>query len=286
MAEIVSLREAVEGLVRDGDMVAFEGFTHLIPFAAGHEVIRQGRRDLSVVRMTPDLIHDQLIGMGCVAKLVFAWGGNPGVGSLHRLRDAVERGWPRDLELEERTHGDLANAYVAGASDLPFAVLKSHIGTDLPRHSDRIRMIACPFSGEEVAAVPSVRPDVAVIHAQRADRRGNVLMWGIVGVQKEAVMASRRAIVTVEEVVDDLGAWPNAVILPHWVLDAVCPVSKGAFPSYAQGFYERNNPFYLAWDRIARDRDAFRAWMRRHVQDTDDMAGFLQVLAESEGMAP
>jgi glutaconate CoA-transferase, subunit A len=283
MAEIVPLGEAVEGLIGDGDMVAFEGFTHLIPFAAGHEVVRRGRRDLTVVRMTPDLIYDQLIGMGCVGRLVFAWGGNPGVGSLHRLRDAVERGWPRSLELEERTHGDLANAYVAGASDLPFAVLRSHVATDLPRHSDRIRMMRCPFTGLAVAAVPSVRPDVAVIHAQRADRRGNVLMWGIVGVQKEAVMASRRAIVTVEEVVDDLEAWPNAIVLPHWILDAVCPVPKGAFPSYAQGFYERNNPFYLAWDRIARDRETFTGWMRRHVLDTDDMAGFLRVLAESEG---
>ena len=281
MAQIVTLKEAVAGLLRDGDTVAFEGFTHLIPFAAGHEAIRQGRRDLTLVRMTPDLVYDQMIGMGCAKKLVFAWGGNPGVGSLHRLRDAIERGWPGPLEIEERTHGDLACAYVAGAADLPFAVLRSHTGTDLPRHAKHIATVACPFTGEALAAVRSIRPDLAVIHAQRADRRGNVLLWGIVGVQKEVVLASRRALVTVEEVVDDLGAWPNAVILPHWALDAVCLVPKGAFPSYAQGFYERDNPFYLAWDGIARQRETFASWMRRHVLETEDMAGFLRVLAES-----
>jgi len=274
MAEITSLRDAVSSLINNGDTVALEGFTHLIPFAAGHEIIRQQKRDLTVVRMTPDLIYDQLVGMGCVRKMVFSWGGNPGVGSLHRFRDGVQKGIPHPLEIEEHSHADLANAYVAGASNLPFAVLRAYIGSDLPKYNDRIKFIDCPFTGEKLAAVPSVRPDVAVIHAQKADRRGNVLMWGIVGVQKEAVMAAKRAIVTVEEIVDDLDAPPNAVVLPQWVVSAVCPVPGGAHPSYAQDYYKRDNGFYQAWDPIGRDYDAFRAWMQRHVLDTDDFAGF------------
>jgi glutaconate CoA-transferase subunit A len=281
MAEITSLREAVAGIVRDGDVVAMEGFTHLIPFAAGHEVIRQAKTDLTLVRMTPDLIYDQLIGMGLVKKLVFSWGGNPGVGSLHRLRDAVERDWPRPLALEEHSHAALANAYVAGASGLPFATLRGYVGSDMPRHCPHIRFVDCPFTGERLAAVPAVRPDLAIIHAQKADRRGNVLLWGILGVQKEAVLAARRAIVTVEEIVDELDPWPNACVLPRWVVTAVCPVPGGAFPSYAQGYSERDNGFYLAWDGISRDREAFRAWMRRHVLDTEDFAAFRRVLAEA-----
>ena len=274
MAEIVTLKEAVAGLVHDGDFVVLEGFTHLIPFAAGHEIIRQGRRDLALARMTPDLIYDQLIGMGCVRKLVFSWGGNPGVGSLHRLRDAVEQGWPRPLELEEHSHAGMANAYAAGASGLPFAVLRGYRGTDLPRFNPAIREIACPFTGEMLAAVPAIRPDVAIIHAQKADRRGNVLLWGIVGVQKEAVLAARRAIVTVEEIVDRLDAPANGCVLPRWVVDAVCLVPGGARPSYAQGYYKRDNVFYKAWDEISRERAGFQAWMQRFVLDSADFADF------------
>jgi glutaconate CoA-transferase subunit A len=281
MAEITTLREAVAGLIKDGDTVALEGFTHLIPHAAGHEVIRQGRRDLTLVRMTPDLIYDQLIGMGCARRLIFSWGGNPGVGSLHRFRDAVQNGWPVPFEIEEHSHADMANAYVAGASNLPFAIMRGYVGSDLPKFNDRIRFVCCPFSGEELAAVPSIRPDIAVIHAQKADRRGNVLMWGIVGVQKEAVLAARHAIVTVEEVVDSLDAPPNAVILPRWVVSAVAVVPGGAHPSYAQGYYGRDNVFYKAWDAIARERDGFRAWMERHVLGTEDFAGFRRSIAES-----
>ncbi|MCM8738130.1 CoA transferase subunit A [Azospirillum sp. A1-3] len=281
MAKITPLREAVASLVQDGDTVALEGFTHLIPHAAGHEIIRQGRRDLTLVRMTPDLIYDQMIGMGCAAKLIFSWGGNPGVGSLHRFRDAVEQGWPHRLEIEEHSHAGMANAYVAGASNLPFALLRGYTGSDLPKVNPNIRFIECPFTGETLAAIPSVRPDVTVIHAQKADRRGNVLLWGILGVQKEAVLAAKRSIVTVEEVVDDLEAPPNACVLPAWALSAVCPVPGGAYPSYAQGYSERDNRFYKAWDPIARSRDDFRAWMQRHVLDTDDFAGFRRVLAES-----
>ncbi|HXR12850.1 MAG TPA: CoA-transferase, partial [Gaiellaceae bacterium] len=197
MADIVTLAEAVHGLVHDGDTVALEGFTHLIPNAAGHELIRQGQRDLTLVRMTPDVVYDQLIGMGAARKLVFSWGGNPGVGSLHRLRDAVERGWPAPLELEEHSHAGMAAAYAAGAAKLPFGVLRGYRGGDLPART-RVATVTCPFTGEELAAVPAQRPDVAVIHAQRADRQGNVQMWGILGVQKEAVLAASRSIVTVE----------------------------------------------------------------------------------------
>ena len=209
MAAILQLDEAIREFVRDGDVVALEGFTHLIPFAAGHEIIRQQRRNLTVIRMTPDVIYDQLIGAGCVSKIVFSWGGNPGVGSLHRLRDAIEKQWPNPLTVEEHEHAGMAAAYAAGASHLPFGVLRGYIGTDLPKHNPKVKFIDCPFTGETLAAVPAHRPDVTVIHAQKADRKGNVMMWGVVGAQKEAVMAAKRSIVTVEEIVDDLKAPPK-----------------------------------------------------------------------------
>ena len=281
MAAILSLKEAIQESVRDGDTLALEGFTHLIPFAAGHEIIRQGRRNLTVIRMTPDLIYDQFIGMGCVKKLVFSWGGNPGVGSLHRLRDAIEHAWPQPLEIEEHSHAGMAAAYSAGAANLPFGVLRGYLGTDLPKYNQRIRFIECPFTGERLAAVPAIRPDVAVIHAQKADRRGNVLMWGVVGVQKEAVLAAKRSIVTVEEIVDRLDAPPNSVVLPGWALTAVCEVKGGAFPSYAQGYYSRNNAFYKRWDEISREREGFRAWMERHVIGTRDFEEFRRSLEQA-----
>ena len=281
MAEIISLREAVSRYIHDGDSVAFEGFTHLIPHAAGHEVIRQEKRNLTLIRMTPDLIYDQLIGMGCAKKLVFSWGGNPGVGSLHRFRDAVEKNWPHPLAIEEHAHAAMANAYEAGAAGLPFAMLRGYLGTDFPRTNDSIKLIKCPFTGEQLTAVPALRPDVAVIHALRADRQGNVLLEGIIGVQKEAVLAAQRAIVTVEEIVDDLHAAPNAVLLPHWVISAVCEVPSGAHPSYARGYYERDNAFYKAWDDIARERDNFLHWMNHYVLGTDDFSGFKQKLTEA-----
>jgi glutaconate CoA-transferase, subunit A len=277
----MSISDAVAGLVADGATIALEGFTHLIPFAVGHEIIRQKKRNLSLIRMTPDLIYDQMIGAGCAAKLIFSWGGNPGVGSLHRFRDAVEHGWPCPLELEERSHSDLANAYVAGAANLPFAVLRGYTGTDLARYSDKIRTVTCPFTGEQLAATPAVRPDVSIIHAQKADRKGNVYLWGILGVQKEAVLAAKHAIVTVEERVDTLDAPPNACVLPGWVIDAVCLVPRGATPSYALGFYERDNAFYRHWDSISRDRETFTAWLHKHVLNTADFAGYLRVFSES-----
>ncbi|HXX26754.1 MAG TPA: CoA transferase subunit A [Pseudolabrys sp.] len=267
MAHISSLAEAVEATVRDGDTLAVEGFTHLIPHAAGHEIIRQRRRNLTLIRMTPDLIYDQLIGMGCVSKLVFSWGGNPGVGSLHRFRDAVENGWPQKLEIEEHSHAAMANAYEAGAAGLPLAVFRGYIGTDLPKVNPKIKSITCPFTGEKLAAIPAHRPDVAVIHAQRADKAGNVMIEGVLGVQKEAVLASKRSVVTVEEIVDELPADRslNAVILPHWTVGHVVEVPGGAFPSYAQGYYPRNNSYYKKWDDIARERDTFLAWMKQNV---------------------
>jgi glutaconate CoA-transferase subunit A len=268
MPRFLSLAEAVEDCVRDGDIVAMEGFTHLIPYAAGHEVIRQQRRRLTLIKMTPDLLYDQLIGMGCAEKLVFSWGGNPGVGSLHRLRDAVENGWPHPLAIEEHSHAAMANAYEAGAAGLPCAIFRGYIGVDLPKVNPRIRHITCPFTGEQLAAVPAHRPDVAIVHALRADRAGNVLLEGIVGVQKEVVLASKRSIVTVEEIVEDFGPRSfNAVILPGWTVGAIVKVPGGAYPSYAQGYYKRDNAFYMSWDKIARERETFLAWMKANVME-------------------
>jgi glutaconate CoA-transferase, subunit A len=278
-APIMPLHDAIARFVRDGDTLAMEGFTHLIPFAAGHEVIRQGRRELTLVRMTPDIIYDQLIGMGCAKAIEFSWGGNPGVGSIHRFRDAIENGWPNALEIHEHSHADMAGRYQAGASGLPFSVLRGYVGSDLPKHNKDIRAITCPFTGEKLAATPAINPDVTVIHAQRADRKGNVLIEGIVGIQKEAVLAAKRAIVTVEEIVDDLDAPMNACFLPHWVLAAVCAVPRGAHPSYAHGYYERDNAFCKAWDGISRERDTFLAWMKEHVLGTRDHNEFLSSLA-------
>ena len=278
MPKIVPLGEAVDELVRDGDTVALEGFTHLIPHAAGHELIRRDKRDLTLVRMTPDVVYDQLIGMGSARKLVFSWGGNPGVGSLHRFRDAVEHGWPQPLELEEHSHAGMAAAYAAGAANLPFGVLRGYEGGDLPAQT-RAEPITCPFTGERLAAVPALRPDVGIVHAQQADRRGNVQLWGILGVQKEVVLASTRSIITVEEIVDELELRPGGAVLPNWVVDAVALAPGGAHPSYAHGYYERDNHFYVAWDAISRDRDRFRAWMQQHVLETVDVREYQASLA-------
>lgn len=264
MATVVPLADAVADLVHDGDTVALEGFTHLIPVAAGHEIIRQGRRDLTLVRMTPDIVYDQLIGAGCASRLVFSWGGNPGVGSLHRFRDAVTHGWPVPLEIEEHSHAGMANRYVAGASGLPFAVLRGYRGTDLPDHTATIAAVTCPFTGEELTAVAALTPDVTIVHAQQVDRRGNVAMWGITGVQKEALLAARRTLVTVEEVVDEIdprGPAPGLVVVPGWAITHVSPVPGGAHPSYALGYYRRDNDYYRRWDAVSRDRDAFTRWV-------------------------
>ena len=265
VAEILPLPDAVSRVISDGDAVALEGFTHLIPFAAAHEIIRQRRRDLTLIRLTPDIILDRMIGAGCARRLVFSWGGNPGVGSLHRFRDAVENDWPVPLELEEHSHAGMANRLAAGASGLPFAVLRGYVGTDLAAHTSGVATITCPFTGEQLTAVSALRPDVAVIHAQRADRHGNVQLWGIVGVQKETVLAADRSLVTVEEIVDELEPHPGAVVLPNWVVTVIAEVPGGAQPSYAQGYYDRDNEYYRRWDAIARDRDAFNNWLEREI---------------------
>jgi glutaconate CoA-transferase subunit A len=285
MARITTLAEAIAANIHDGDTVALEGFTHLIPHAACHEIIRQGRKNLTLIRMTPDLVYDQLIGMGCVKKLIFSWGGNPGVGSLHRFREAIEKGWPQPLEIEEHSHAAMANAYEAGAAGLPCAIFRGYIGGDLPKVNAKIKRLTCPFTGEELAAIPAHRPDVAVIHAQRADKAGNVMIEGVLGVQKEAVLASKRSVVTVEEVVDELPERSlNAVVLPHWTVGAIAAVPGGAFPSYAQGYYPRNNSFYKQWDDIAKDRDSFHAWMKANVLDKGPEA-FAQYAAKRQAAA-
>ncbi len=271
------LRDAMAQHVRDGMTVALEGFTHLIPFAAGHELIRQQRRDLTLVRMTPDLIYDQMIGMGCASGLTFSWGGNPGVGSLHRLRDAIENAWPHPLTIDEHSHAGMAVRYSAGASGLPFGMLKGYVGTDLPAaNPTRISGVTCPFTGEKLTALPAIQPDVTILHAQRADREGNVWLRGIVGASREAAMAARAIVVTVEEVVDDLSAPMNAFVIPGWQIAAISHVPGGAYPSYALGHYARDNAFYLAWDEIARSRESFTAWMAQHVHGTADHAAFLR----------
>ena len=270
--------------VRDGDSVALEGFTHLIPSAAAHEIIRQDRKDLTLIRMTPDLIYDQMIGMGCAKKLIFSWGGNPGVGSLHRFRDAVENGWPTPLEIEEHSHAGMANRSVAGASKLPFAVLRGYVGTDLPRVTSTIAPITCPFTGEELMAVPALNPDVTVIHAQQADRRGNVAIWGISGIQKEAALSAKRVIVTVEEIVDEFEPRPFQIVLPSVAVDAIAVEPGGSHPSYADGYYDRDNAFYGAWDPIGRDRERFTEWMERHVLGTKDFSGYMKSIEREEAL--
>jgi glutaconate CoA-transferase subunit A len=278
MGQFVTLAEAIADGVHDGDTVALEGFTHLIPFAAGHEIVRQGRRDLTLVRMTPDIIYDQLIGMGCARKLIFSWAGNPGAGSLHRFRDAVEHQIPHALEIEEHSHAGMAARYQAGASGLPFGLLRGYNGTDLATITPTIRWVTCPFTDERLAAVPALTPDIAVICAQQADHDGNVMLWGITGVQKEVVLSSRHSIVLVEEVVDSFSPRTNGVVLPSWVVDAIAVVPSGSFPSYAQDYSERANEFYAYWEPISRDREHFLSWMNEHIVNTPDHAAYLASL--------
>jgi glutaconate CoA-transferase, subunit A len=277
--QLLPLSEAIATHVRDGQSIALEGFTHLIPFAAAHEMIRQERRQLHLIRMTPDLIYDQMIGMGCAAQLTFSWGGNPGVGSLHRIRDAIERQWPQPLAVSEFTHAEMALAYQAGASGLPCALMRYYAATDLMRvPGAHVKTVHCPFTGATLAAVPAITPDVTILHAQQIDAAGNVLIRGIIGAAKEAAMAARVLLVTVEEQVETLRADMNAIVLPCWLITAASIVPGGAYPSYAQGCYVRDNAFYQAWDAIARDRDTFGAWMQRHVLAVHDHAGLLRTL--------
>ena len=266
MTKFQSLRDAVAENLRDGDTAAFEGFTHLIPHAAAHEAIRQGRKDLTLIRMTPDIVYDQMIGMGMVKKVIFSYAGNPGVGLLRRMRDAIENGFPRGIETVEHSHAAMANAYEAGAAGLPCAVFRGYKGADLPKVNPDIKSVTCPFTGEELAAIPAHRPDVTFIHAQKANEKGDVLIEGIVGVQKEAALAAERVVVTVEEIVPDFeGLHPNLTVLPHWTVTAIAVVKGGAHPSYTHGYYARDNATYLEWDKVSGDRELFAKWMDENV---------------------
>ena len=277
--ELLTLADAIQRHVRDGQSIALEGFTHLIPHAAGHEIIRQRRRNLHLIRMTPDLIYDQMIGMGCASRLTFSWGGNPGVGSLHRLRDAIASDWPAPLAIIEHSHAEMAVAYQAGASGLPCGLMRRYADTDLARlPAAPLRTIECPFTGASLAAVLAINPDVTILHAQQVDAAGNVLIRGILGAAKEAAMAAERLLVTVEERVERFDADMNAVVLPAALITAVSIVPGGAYPSYAQGCYPRDNRFYIAWDDISRDRQIFTAWMEKHVMGLRDHEEHLRVL--------
>ena len=264
------MRDAVAAHVRDGDTVVIEGFTHLISFAAGHEIVRQGRRELTLCRLTPDLVYDQMIAAGCARKLIFSWAGNPGAGSLHAFRRALEgraHGGAADLEIEEYSHFGMVARFAAGAARLPFWTLRNYLGTDLPRVNPLIRTVTCPYTGEVLATVPALHPDVTIVHAQRADAQGNTQVWGLLGVQKEAAFAARRVIVVVEELVDEavIRADPNRTLLPGLVVDAVVVEPWGAHPSYAQGFYDRDNEFYVAWEAISRDPDRLARYLDEYV---------------------
>lgn len=268
MSKVMPLDQAVRENLKSGDSVAFEGFTHLIPHAAGHEVIRQGISDLTLIRMTPDIIYDQMIGMGLAKKVIFSYAGNPGVGLLRRMRDAIENGHPRAIETVEHSHAAMANAYEAGAAGLPCAIFRGYKGADLPKVNPDIKSVTCPFTGEELAAIPAHRPDVTFIHAQKANEKGDILIEGIVGVQKEAALAAKRVVVTVEEIVPDFsGLHPNLTILPHWTVTAIAVVKGGAHPSYTHGYYARDNAAYLEWDKVSADRDLFDQWMKDNVLD-------------------
>jgi glutaconate CoA-transferase, subunit A len=273
------MREAISRFVRDGDTVVIEGFTHLICFAAGHEIIRQGRRDLTLARLTPDLIYDQLIAAGCARKLVFSWAGNPGVGSLHAFRRAIERkgGDAPAMEIEEYSHFGMVARFSAGAARLPFWPLRNYAGTDLPRANPRIKTVACPYTGESLATVPALNPDVTIVHAQRADEGGNTQMWGLVGVQKEAAFASTRVIVVVEELVREtvIRSDPNRTVIPGMIVSAVVVEPWGAHPSYAQGYYDRDNDFYVAWEAISRDPDKLARYLDEFVHGVPDRAGYV-----------
>jgi glutaconate CoA-transferase subunit A len=271
------MHDAIAAHVRDGDTVVIEGFTHLINFAAGHEIIRQRRKDLTLCRLTPDIIYDQMIAAGCARKLVFSWAGNPGAGSLHAFRRAVEKGTPR-LEIEEYSHFGMVARMSAGAASLPFWTMRNYMGTDLPVANPRIRTVTCPYTGEVLATVPALNPDVTIIAAQRADQNGNAQVWGLLGVQKEAAFASKRVIVVVEELVDEsvIRADPNRTLIPGMIVDAVVVEPWGCHPSYAQGFYDRDNDFYVGWEDISRDPAKLQAYLDEWVYGVKDRAEYLR----------
>jgi glutaconate CoA-transferase subunit A len=280
MSKVTSMSDAVADIVHDGDVVAIEGFTHLICFAAGHEIIRQRRRDLTLARLTPDLIYDQMVAAGTARKLVFSWLGNPGVGGLHAIRRRVENADPAPLELEEYSHFGMVGRYTAGASNLPFFPLRSYFETDLPKANPLIRPIRSPFGEETVYAVPPLKPDVTVVHAQRADAEGNTQMWGLLGCQKEAAFAAERVIVVVEELCPEavIRADPNRTVIPGLIVDAVVVEPFGAHPSYVQGAYDRDNHFYRDWDAISREAETTQAWLDEWVYGVSGRAEYVEKL--------
>jgi len=277
MSKLMTMKDAIDRFVHDGDTIVIEGFTHLICFAAGHEIIRQRRRDLTLCRLTPDLIYDQLIGAGCVRRLVFSWAGNPGAGPLHALRRAVEQGVPNSIELEEYSHFGMVARLSAGAAKLPFYPLRDYKGSDLPRVNPRIKTVTCPFTGEELAAVPALNPDTAIIHVQRADENGNAHVWGLMGVQKEAAFASRRTIVVAEEIVSEsaIRSDPNRTLIPGLIVDAVVHEPFGCHPSYAQGYYDRDNDFYVGWREISQDVEKFNAYLDEWIYGVRDRSEYV-----------
>ena len=277
MSKQMTMKDAIDRFVHDGDTIVIEGFTHLICFAAGHEIIRQRRRDLTLCRLTPDLIYDQLIGAGCVRRLVFSWAGNPGAGPLHALRRAVEQGVPNSIELEEYSHFGMVARLSAGAAKLPFYPLRDYKGSDLPRVNPQIKTVVCPFTGEELAAVPALNPDTAIIHVQRADENGNAHVWGLMGVQKEAAFASRRTIVVAEEIVSEsaIRSDPNRTLIPGLIVDAVVHEPFGCHPSYAQGYYDRDNDFYVGWREISQDVEKFNAYLDEWIYGVRDRSEYV-----------
>jgi len=278
-SKVATMREAVAELVRDGDTVAIEGFTHLICFAAGHEIIRQRRKDLTLARMTPDVIYDQMIGAGVASKLIFSWLGNPGVGSLHAIRRRIEDHDPGPLEIEEYSHFGMVCRYVAGASNLPFFPIRSYFESDIPRVNPNIVPMTSPYEdGTEVYVVPPLRPDVAIVHAQRADAEGDTQIWGLLGCQKEVAFAAKKVIVVVEEVVEEstIRRDPNRTVIPSAVVDAVVEEPFGCHPSFTQGYYDRDNEFYLAWDRIAREPETLSAWLDEWVYGLANHAEYVE----------
>jgi glutaconate CoA-transferase subunit A len=284
-SKLLPLSEAIRRYVHDGDTIVIEGFTHLICFAAAHEIIRQGRRDLVACRLTPDLVYDQLIGAGCVAKLVFSWAGNPGAGPLYALRRAIEQGVPRPLEIEEYSHFGMVGRFTAGASRMPFFPLRDYMGSDLPRANPLIRSVECPYTGESVATVPALNPDIAIVHVQRADLQGNAQIWGLMGVQKEAAFASRNVIVVAEEIVDEavIRSDPNRTLIPGLIVSAVVHEPFGCHPSYAQGFYDRDNAFYLAWREISKSAERFNAYLDEWVYGVVDRSRYRARMARRAG---
>lgn len=276
----VSLREAIAEYVYDGMSVAIEGFTAFICFAAGHEIIRQRRRDLTLIRMTPDLIYDQMVAAGTARKLVFSYLGNPGVGPLHCLRRAIENGIPAPLELEEYSHYGMVGRYIAGATHLPFFPLQSYLGSDMPQVNEQIKFVESPFGNGKVAVVPPLNPDVAILHAQRADQHGNTHLWGLLGVQKEVAFAAKKVIIVAEELVDEavIRSDPNRTLIPGLIVDAVVHQPYGAHPSYVQGYYDRDNAFYLEWDALSRDQQRTQDWLNEWVYNVADHAEYLHKL--------